>query len=47
MRIALFGGSFNPPHIGHVLNACYVLGAYPVDQLWLMPVYSHPFSSKR
>lgn len=47
MRVALFGGSFNPPHIGHVLNACYVLGAYPVDQLWLMPVYAHPFSSKR
>lgn len=47
MRVALFGGSFNPPHIGHVLNACYVLGAYPVDELWLMPVFAHPFASKR
>lgn len=47
MNIALFGGSFNPPHIGHVLNACYVLGAFPVDQLWVMPVYLHPFAQKR
>ena len=46
MNIALFGGSFNPPHIGHVLNACYVLGAFPVDQVWVMPVYSHPFARK-
>ncbi len=43
MRIALLGGSFNPPHIGHLLNACYVLGAHPVDAVWLMPVYRHAF----
>jgi nicotinate-nucleotide adenylyltransferase len=42
-RIALFGGSFNPPHIAHELVALYVLETQPVDELWFVPVYSHPF----
>ena len=46
MRIALLGGSFDPPHIGHVLNACYVLGAHPVDCVWLMPVFCHAFDKR-
>ena len=46
MRIALLGGSFNPPHIGHILNACYVLGAHRVDAVWFMPVYRHAFDKR-
>lgn len=42
-RIALFGGSFNPPHIAHALVGLYVLETQPVDELWLVPVYAHPF----
>jgi nicotinate-nucleotide adenylyltransferase len=43
MRIALFGGSFNPPHLGHQLAALYVLETADVDQLWLIPCFKHPF----
>jgi len=43
MRIALFGGSFNPPHLGHELAALYVLETAGVDELWLMPTFRHPF----
>lgn len=46
MRIALLGGSFNPPHVGHLMNAYYVLATQPVDRVWLMPVYQHPFEKE-
>ncbi|HYY51374.1 MAG TPA: nicotinate-nicotinamide nucleotide adenylyltransferase, partial [Myxococcales bacterium] len=39
----LFGGSFDPPHVGHLLAAAYVLAVEPVDELWLVPVEKHPF----
>jgi nicotinate-nucleotide adenylyltransferase len=43
MRVALFGGSFNPPHLGHELAAFYVLQTAGVDQLWMIPCFKHPF----
>jgi nicotinate-nucleotide adenylyltransferase len=43
MRVALYGGSFNPPHVAHQLAALYVLETEPVDELWLVPVFKHPF----
>ena len=41
-EIALFGGSFDPPHVGHLLAAAYVLATEPVDELWFVPVLQHP-----
>lgn len=46
MRIALFGGAFDPPHVGHFLAAGYVLATAPVDRVWLMPAYRHPFGKR-
>jgi nicotinate-nucleotide adenylyltransferase len=42
-RIALFGGSFNPPHVAHQMIALYVLETQGVDELWFVPTYAHPF----
>lgn len=42
-RVALFGGSFNPPHVAHQLVALYVLETCDVDELWLVPTYVHAF----
>ncbi len=42
-RVALFGGSFNPPHVAHQLVALYVLETQPVDELWFVPVWDHVF----
>jgi nicotinate-nucleotide adenylyltransferase len=41
--IAVFGGSFNPPHVAHQLVALYVLETQAVDELWFVPTYTHPF----
>ncbi len=43
-RIALFGGSFDPPHVGHVLAAGWVLATADVDGLWVVPTYDHAFN---
>jgi nicotinate-nucleotide adenylyltransferase len=43
MRVAIFGGSFNPPHVAHQLVALSVLETEPVDELWLIPCFLHPF----
>lgn len=42
--LAFFGGSFNPPHIAHVLASTFVLAMEEVDELWIVPCFRHPFS---
>ncbi len=44
--VALFGGSFNPPHEGHFEMARRVAGRSNVDAVWILPVYRHPFGKK-
>ena len=43
MEVALLGGSFNPPHVGHLLAAQYIHATQRVDKVWLMPTFRHPF----
>lgn len=43
-RVALFGGSFNPPHVGHVLVATWLLSTERVDEVWLLPAGTHAFA---
>jgi nicotinate-nucleotide adenylyltransferase len=43
MEVALFGGSFNPPHVAHQMVALYVLETASVDQIWFVPTWKHPF----
>lgn len=42
MKIAIYGGSFNPPHVGHQMTIAYVLATQAVDEVWVAPVYKHP-----
>jgi nicotinate-nucleotide adenylyltransferase len=43
-RVAIYGGSFNPPHISHVLLAAYALSMFPIDKLLVIPCFVHPFA---
>jgi nicotinate-nucleotide adenylyltransferase len=45
-RIALLGGSFDPPHIAHVLLAAYVLAIGEVDEVLVVPVFDHAFGKR-
>ena len=42
--VAVFGGSFNPPHAAHVLAAAWVLASEPVDRVLVVPTFRHPFA---
>lgn len=44
--VAFFGGSFNPPHVGHVLAIAYLLATQPIDEVLVVPCYEHPFGKK-
>lgn len=46
MKIAILGGSFDPPHIGHALAALQIRELLNLDQVWLMPCFIHPFGKK-
>lgn len=47
MRIGLFGGSFNPPHAGHLLVSEIALRSLGLNQLWWMVTPGNPLKDKR
>lgn len=46
MTVGLFGGSFNPPHDGHVLVADIALRRLGLEQLWWMVTPGNPLKSR-
>lgn len=44
MKIAILGGSFDPPHLGHFSIALQVQELLNMDKVWLMPAHQHPFA---
>ena len=45
-RIGIFGGSFNPPHIGHMQAARAAICALHLDKLLLMPACQPPHKTQ-
>jgi len=45
-KIAIFGGSFDPPHNGHLAVVDAALERLPVDELVIVPAYLNPFKSE-
>jgi len=46
MRIALFGGSFDPIHNGHLAVAEQTITHAYADDVWFVPCASHPFAKQ-
>jgi nicotinate-nucleotide adenylyltransferase len=46
MRVAVYGGSFNPPHLAHQLAITCVLATARVDEVWMVPTFKHPFDKQ-
>lgn len=44
--VALYGGSFDPPHHGHVMAATFALGLGRFDEVRLVPAFGHPFGKR-
>lgn len=45
MNILVYGGSFDPPHIGHAMVASHALQSGWAQQVWLMPSPQNPLKS--
>jgi len=46
INVALFGGSFDPPHIGHQMIVDTALKELGIDKLFVVPAYLNPFKKK-
>jgi nicotinate-nucleotide adenylyltransferase len=44
VKAAVFGGSFDPPHVAHVLAVAWVLATTDVDEVIVVPCFRHPFA---
>src|SRR3990167_7833123 len=43
MKIGLFGGVFNPPHLGHLMVTKQILDFTDINEVWFLPNYGqHP-----
>ena len=45
MNIGIFGGSFNPIHIGHAILTNYIIENTHIDSVWLMVARQNPLKA--
>lgn len=47
MKIALLGGTFDPPHFGHLRTAVEIKESFGLDEVWFIPSYQPPHKDRR
>jgi nicotinate-nucleotide adenylyltransferase len=47
MNVAFFGGSFDPPHVAHVLAVAYALSVGRFDRVLVVPAFEHALKKPR
>ncbi len=47
MRIGIFGGTFDPPHLGHLILAERCREEAKLDEVWFLPSYVPPHKADR
>ncbi|GAA0601977.1 nicotinate-nucleotide adenylyltransferase [Virgibacillus siamensis] len=45
-RIGILGGTFDPPHMGHLIIAEEVRKAMELDEIWLIPSFEPPHKDR-
>ena len=46
-KIALFGGTFDPVHMGHLIIAEWVMEELALDRIFFVPNLIHPFNKRK
>jgi len=46
-RIGLFGGTFDPVHLGHIKIAEWLQDHLHLDEIYFIPNYIHPFNKRK
>ncbi len=46
MNIGVYGGTFNPPHLGHLILAQSAIDALALDRVLLVPAFQSPFKHR-
>lgn len=44
--IAIYGGAFNPVHVGHAMVASWVYLTGAASEVWFTPSFKHPFGKE-
>lgn len=46
LKIGILGGTFNPPHFGHISLAIDMMEAHQLDEILVTPAFINPFKKK-
>ncbi len=45
-NLGVFGGSFNPPHMAHLLAVTVALARFELERILVVPTFRHPFAKE-